>query len=678
MTLTRYVDGQGAAVSLDRELGRGGQGAVYLVTGRPQIVAKVYLELPDHQTSRKLEALARASDPQLLSVSAWPQSVIKDASGKLRGFVMPLVNEADFKELHMLYRVASRRQAFPGVDWRFLVHVARNVTRGFVVLHKHGHLMGDVSSRNVMVSKQGMVRFIDTDSFQIRVDGETYSCPVGTAEFTPPELQGKGFGSLLRTPEHDLFGLALLIFHLLFDGRHPYAGIHDNGAMPSPAEAIKADQFAYSLRQGRGVRPPPFTLTLDGLHKGLQDLFERAFSPQHQHRPSATEWETTLAELSEQLTVCGKNSTHWHDRRLPCPWCALLPGSVQAATAKTGIPAGAKRLDVEAELNRIWKGVQAIPVPPAPAPITVQAVPAPLALPARPQLTLTAVKPSVPAILWGSIFALIALWAVSRGIWLLFFILVGLSWYQFSRNSAAKLKNLQETQQLQAQEVNKQQYQALLQKDLKMHEREADILRRRISEAYGRQQSASAQAQYRTTVTKLEELRREVRNFNQEEQDQLSKLLERHRKPLLEQYLALHTIRPGLITGVGPSLIANLNQHGIHTAKDVTPNVRWIKGVGPKRQQDLLDWRDTLEQFFQFDPARIPAQEFDTIRNQMDQKRQTKLAALENGVSQFQRDIPGWQAREQAIATDIAELKFKLAERERTIDIIQQGQNLLQ
>nr|WP_281416397.1 hypothetical protein [Deinococcus aestuarii] len=654
-------------------MGRGGQGAVYTLASRTDAVAKIYLQAPDAQTTRKLDALARVGDPQLLSVSAWPQSVLKDSAGRVQGFVMPLVDESTFHELHLLYRPASRRQFFPGVDWRFLVHVARNVARGFAVLHSRGHLMGDVSSRNVMVSPQGVVRFIDTDSFQIKVGSETYPCPVGTAEFTPPELQGKGFGALLRTTEHDLFGLALLIFHLLFDGRHPYAGVHDDKATPSPAQAIAADQFAYSLRQQTGVKPPPFSLTLNGLHRTLQDLFERAFSPRHQNRPSAAEWEAILADLAKQLTACSRNASHWHDRRLPCPWCALLPGNIQAATVKTGIPAGAKRFDVEAELNRIWQGVNAIPLPPPPPAAVVRGVPGPLALPAKPVLTVPLVTPSPRATLWGAVFVLVAVWAAVQSLWLLCFVFACLGWYHFNKNSAGNLKARQQARRVQAEQAQQLEYLGSLRQDLAEHERQADLLRRQISEALARQQAVSAQTQYRAALKGLEELRREVRALNQEEQDELAGVVERHRQPRLERYLSQHVIRPGVVAGVGPALIATLNQHGVYTARDVNPNVRWIKGVGPRRQQDLLAWRDTLEQFFQFDPAQVPVQEYDAVRTRLDQKRRTKLKTLEDAVAQLRRDLVSWQTREQAIALDVGELKFKLAQRERTIALIQQG-----
>ncbi|MFD1732221.1 hypothetical protein ACFSC4_15930 [Deinococcus malanensis] len=116
-----------------------------------------------------------------------------------------------------------------------------------------------------------------------------------------------------------------------------------------------------------------------------------------------------------------------------------------------------------------------------------------------------------------------------------------------------------------------------------------------------------------------------------------------------------------------------LNKNGVYTAKDITPSVRWIKGVGPKRYQDLVQWRDTLEQFFQFNPALISPQEFDLVRSQLDKKRGTKLKALEAAVAQLKRDLPGWQVEEDAATRQVRALKQQLAQYEATIETIERG-----
>ncbi|AZI45262.1 hypothetical protein EHF33_20365 (plasmid) [Deinococcus psychrotolerans] len=618
--MTNYVDGKGQAVVLARTLGRGGQGTVYAVLGRRDTVAKIYLNPPDQQTARKLDALAKTSDTQLLSVSAWPQSVLKDHTGKVQGFVMPLVDASDFQELHMLYRIAARRQSFPNVDGRFLVHVARNVARGFAVLHMHGHLMGDVSSRNVMVSRGGTVRFIDTDSFQIKLGSETYPCPVGTPEFTPPELQGKALGKLLRTADHDLFGLASLIFHLLFDGRHPYAGVHDNKAAPSLAEAIAADQFAYSLKRRTGVKPPPATLRLSSLHLTLQDFFERAFSPVHRNRPAASEWETVLADLSKHLTPCRNKPSHWHDRRMPCPECLKNQG----VPTQAGVPPSAQRINVEVEIKRIWLAVQAVPMPLPPQEIIRKEIPEPFQISDWPPLSDS---------------------------------LLDRIWNIFSSGSL--------------EEQRKRRYREQLIEAKGQHQYKIESLGEKIAQSFSHQQNQSAQARYKTAIKELEGLRREVQVINQEEQQELRSQHINQQQDLLSQYLAQQIIGTDMISGVGPGLIATLNQHGVSNAKHITPQIDRIKGVGPKRQQDLRAWRADLERKFRSTSAPLSPQATGKVQISMDRKRAAKLKVIEAAVVQLKNDLPRWKNAELPIADKISELQFELARHQKTLDLIE-------
>ncbi|KEF34108.1 hypothetical protein RDMS_08855 [Deinococcus sp. RL] len=672
MTQLTYLSSAGQTVRLGQELGVGGQGAVYAVVNQPDVVAKIYLQTPDEQAVRKLEALVQVADEQLVSVSAWPQSVLRDSAGRVRGFLMPLVSDAEYQELHVLYRPMSRRTEFPKADWRFLVHVARNVARAFAVLHARNHLMGDVSARNVMVSQNGTVRFIDTDSFQVQVGGQVFVCPVGTAEFTPPELQGQAFGSLVRNVNHDLFGLALLLFHLLFEGRHPYAGVHDDGSMPSPAEAIAGHKFAYSLQRSNGVKPPPFALTLKSLPDVLQTLFERAFAPNAASRPTARQWDAALADLFANLVTCAKNSAHVHDRRVPCPWCALLPSNAQAATAKGGVPGAAKRIDVDAELNRIWQGVKAIPVPGAPPKVAPPTSVSLLPLPPTPSPPPVVSGVSTSAVVWGVTYAFFAVvFLVNNGFWLAV-VLAGLAWFNFAKNSAQNVAKREEAtrmqlraQQLRAHLLELDQYKA-------RYQREAAKLRQQLAQAEARRQTQSAYGQYRTFIQMLEALREQVRALPAEEQRELMAVVERHRKPLLERYLAQHVIRPGVVNGIGPGVVASLNQHGIRTARDINVNIHRVKGVGPKRQQDLLAWRDTLEQFFQFNPALVPPSELEAVRDRFDQKKRQKLQEIELTVQKLAQASLNWTAAEQRVVEEVRALQLELARREATIQFIQQ------
>ena len=51
-------------------------------------------------------------------------------------------------------------------------------------------------------------------------------------------MQGKPLRGLIRTENHDRFGLAVLIYQLLFVGRHPCAGVYRGAGDPSFEELI--------------------------------------------------------------------------------------------------------------------------------------------------------------------------------------------------------------------------------------------------------------------------------------------------------------------------------------------------------------------------------------------------------------------------------------------------------
>ena len=145
---------------------------------------------------------------------------------------------------------------------------------------------------------------------------------------------------------------------------------------------------------------------------------------------------------------------------------------------------------------------------------------------------------------------------------------------------------------------------------------------------------------------------------------------------MLDQHLQSNIIQPGVIAGVGPALIASLNQKGIYTAKDIREDVRWIKGVGPKRQQDLQAWRDMLEQFYQFNPNSVPPREFEVVRDQMDHERKSKLTQLETAANKLS-EVANWKNADDTISREIQALKTKILQREKTIEMIERGINLV-
>ncbi len=214
---------------------------------------------------------------------------------------------------------------------------------------------------------------IDCDSFQFSDNGQVFRCDVGVLHFTPPELHKQRLCQVNRSANHDNFGLAVLIFHILFMGRHPFAGrYHGKGDMPIE-RAIREHRFAYSVDAARlQISPPPHVLEMAKLPEQLALMFERAFSrgaDTPHARPSALEWVSALDQLEHTLQRCTPSPTHIFPRTIHrCPWCSIRndggPDFFPPPTAKLSnhiplVSASAGPFD----LSATWSQIQAVPSP---------------------------------------------------------------------------------------------------------------------------------------------------------------------------------------------------------------------------------------------------------------------------------------------------------------------------
>lgn len=135
----------GECVTPGRELGKGGEGAVYDIEEFVDSVAKIYHTPPPALKQDKLAFMAATADAQLLNYVAWPQATLHGGrGGKVIGFMMPKVSGKE--PIHMIYSPAHRRQSYPHCAWDFLLYVARNIASSFATIHEHGHVVGDVDA----------------------------------------------------------------------------------------------------------------------------------------------------------------------------------------------------------------------------------------------------------------------------------------------------------------------------------------------------------------------------------------------------------------------------------------------------------------------------------------------------------------------------------------------------
>ncbi|MCD8487692.1 MAG: hypothetical protein LRZ84_13415 [Desertifilum sp.] len=317
------------------EIGAGGEARVFALPGDDRLVAKVYRKSKPLYTRKLAIQLANPPDNPTAAQGhlsfAWPSDLLlaggtaKGSKTQVAGFLMPRVT--GMRPLIDFYNPKTRRTQCPLFNYLYLHRTARNLAAAVSALHARGYAIGDVNESNILLTDTALVTLVDIDSIQVRDPdtGEVYRCPVGKAEFTPPELQGQSFATLDRAPEHDLFGLAVLIFQLLMEGTHPFAGVYKLPGDPPPMEKRIAEGYFPYGRKRVPVTPMPVAPPFEILHPMLQELFIRCFEDGYLNpgvRPDARTWASALSNAEDSLVTCAKNDQHRYSSHLSrCPWC---------------------------------------------------------------------------------------------------------------------------------------------------------------------------------------------------------------------------------------------------------------------------------------------------------------------------------------------------------------------
>ena len=306
-----------------REIGRGGEGQVYEIVNKSTLVLKLYTEQLTPERIAKLRLMVSLASSQIDQYTAWPKDIVVNKEGQVCGFVMKKLTK--YVPLHNLFSPMDRKRLFPDKGYNFLVHAARNLSVAFHSLHAEGIIVGDVNEGNILVNGLGMIAFIDCDSFQIKDGTQYHYCEVGVPRYTAPELLAKSsFENVIRTSNNDTFSMAVLLFQLLFLGRHPFAGKNNSSDDIDEEKAIKQHWFAYSLiSKHQKLLPPNDSLPLKTVSTALQDLFHESFE-QIERRPLPAKWVAALDDFQRNMVLCTVSPLHNYPNTFDhCPWCAF-------------------------------------------------------------------------------------------------------------------------------------------------------------------------------------------------------------------------------------------------------------------------------------------------------------------------------------------------------------------
>lgn len=224
----------------------GGEGTVYNMPGKNNILIKLYHDSITGD-AKKISALSNRLDDMLrLGLSnnaclAWPRLAVFDSGRKPIGFAM---NKCVGRSFYSLGGgPASVRQAFPKWDRLQLAQTALDFVTKVRQLARHGIFINDFNPNNFLVNDKCEVSFIDCDSFQVPTrNGGAHITRTYFASYVAPELLREP--SRLARPRdiHQVeFGAAMIVFHLLMCGLHPYSYCDRNtpNACGSPEENLR-------------------------------------------------------------------------------------------------------------------------------------------------------------------------------------------------------------------------------------------------------------------------------------------------------------------------------------------------------------------------------------------------------------------------------------------------------
>lgn len=333
--------GRERPLALGALLGEGAAGRVHAIAGDPALAAKLYHPDRDLKALEVKIDLMLANPPRLPVLAhdghdypqiAWPVDKLRDDKGRFAGFLMPAIDLSRSTSLVNLLQRSSRRAEKLPEYYGYRVLVARNLAAVFVELHQAGHLMIDMKPANLrFYPGPSWMAVVDIDGFSI-AGPATVRSPADQVsdEYVAPE----GFGRRVETLDEaqDRFALAVIIFQLLNNGLHPFAGAATRPGQPSDTQGrINAGLYPYGLTANPEAAPSALSLH-ESLPRDTRALFDRAFT-RGGERPDAGAWRRNLDQLLEQIEPCAKKPAEHAHFGLGCGFCAREARAVRLREA---------------------------------------------------------------------------------------------------------------------------------------------------------------------------------------------------------------------------------------------------------------------------------------------------------------------------------------------------------
>jgi DNA-binding helix-hairpin-helix protein with protein kinase domain len=305
--VTTVFDALGKPQTLAPQLAEGGEGVIYPLANRDEVLVKLYhlkeLSKRGDKLQQKVEAMRAIPGFSQQTGVSWPLISVFDADKRWIGYAM---YKADGKPMFNLAHAVLYKRHFPGVDRRGITAYLINLLQRLKELQSLGVMIGDYNLHNILCDPASdRITLIDCDSYQLQAQGTLYPCPVGTPDMTPKEQHGQQFSKLKRTRESEAFSLAIILFKCLMLGRHPY----DIVGGDDPVTNLKRGNFAYGIGN-RGIPRGPWYNIWSHMPHRLKTQFISTFTEGADNpskRTSLDEWLETMLLYRKEM------DKGWHD-----------------------------------------------------------------------------------------------------------------------------------------------------------------------------------------------------------------------------------------------------------------------------------------------------------------------------------------------------------------------------
>lgn len=319
----------GAQAKIVKELGRGGQGIVYLVEVNGQNMAlKWYFNNMGDWFYRNLEENVTKGAPS--EAFLWPEYLTTKQKGTY-GYIMKLRPQG-YHEFGQYLLARAKFKSFEA-----MINAAMKICEGFKALHLSGLSYQDLNDGNFFIHPDtGDVLICDNDN--VAPEGVS-SGILGKARYMAPEVVT---GKAMPSKQTDRYSLSVVLF-LLFYANHPLEGAR---VLACPCMTEKYEKQFYGSepifiydKVNANNRP------VRGVHNNvlrrwnafpaiLREIFTQEFSSECLSDPTKRklerQWQNVIQQIRDMLVVCPecKDETFVEDANTPKCMCCGKPFNI--------------------------------------------------------------------------------------------------------------------------------------------------------------------------------------------------------------------------------------------------------------------------------------------------------------------------------------------------------------